>query len=380
MRGRITDPSGAAIPSAQVQLTRTDTNFSRHTVANTEGSYELLQLPPGTYTLTVSAAGFATVERKDFALLVNLPATADFQLQIASGAQLVEVSEALTMVNTTDATLGNVFDEKQVEQLPIEARNVVELLSLQPGVIYLGNRIDQNSDTRSGAVNGVRSDQSNVTLDGVDVNDQNNGFAFTSVLRNTQDSVEEFRVTTSNANADAGRSAGAQVSLVTKSGTNDFHGSLYEYNRNTDFAANDYFLKTSELASGLPNTRSPLIRNVFGGALGGRIIKNRLFFFFNYEGRRDSEASSIARTVPTQSMRNGLLTYPNANGGTTTLTAAQIKQMDPLGIGEDSAVLSLLNSYPLPNDPTLGDSFNTSGYRFAANEKASFNTYIAHGL
>ena len=261
------------------------------------------------------------------------------------------------MVNTTDATLGNVFDSKQVEQLPIEARNVVELLSLQPGVIYLGNRVDQNSDTRSGAVNGVRSDQSNVTLDGVDVNDQNNGYAFTSVLRNTQDSVEEFRVTTSNANADAGRSAGAQVSLVTKSGTNDFHGSLYEYNRNTDFVANDYFLKASELASGLPNQRSPLIRNVFGGALGGPILKNRLFFFFNYEGRRDSEASSQARTVPTQSMRNGLLTYPNANGGNTTLTAAQIKQMDPLGIGEDSAVLSLLNSYPLPNDPTLGDGY-----------------------
>src|SRR6266853_148436 len=142
VRGRVTDPSGAAIPSAQVQLTRTDTNFSRHTVANNEGAYELLQLPPGTYTLTVSAAGFATVERKDFALLVNLPATADFQLQIASGAQLVEVSEALTMVNTTDATIGNVFDGKQVEQLPIEARNVVELLSLQPGVIYLGNRVN----------------------------------------------------------------------------------------------------------------------------------------------------------------------------------------------------------------------------------------------
>jgi TonB-dependent Receptor Plug Domain len=173
------------------------------------------------------------------------------------------------MVNTTDATLGNAFDNKQIEQLPIEARNVVELLSLQPGVLFLGSRVDAFGDSRSGAVNGVRSDQSNVTLDGVDVNDQNNGYAFTSVLRNTQDSVEEFRVTTSNANADAGRSAGAQVSLVTKSGSNQFHGSLYEYNRNTDFVANDYFLKASELASGQPNQRAPLIRNVFGGALGG---------------------------------------------------------------------------------------------------------------
>src|SRR5579872_279436 len=376
VRGRITDPSGAAIPSAQVQLTRPDTNFSRHTEVNNEGVYEFLQLPPGTYALSVSAAGFVTAERKDLALQVNLPATVDFQLQIATGAQQIEVSEAVAMVNTTDATLGNVFDSKQVEQLPIEARNVVELLSLQAGVMYLGNRLDQDSDTRSGAVNGVRSDQSNVTLDGVDVNDQNNGYAFTSVLRNTQDSVEEFRVTTSNANADGGRSAGAQVSLVTKSGTNQFHGSLYEYNRNTDLAANDYFLKTSELASGLPNQRSPLIRNVFGGTLGGPVLKNRLFFFFNHEGRRDSEATSTVRTVPTQSMRNGILIYPNINGNTTTLTASQIRQMDPLGIGEDSAVMSLLNSYPLPNDLTLGDGYNTSGYRFAANEKSSFNTDI----
>jgi hypothetical protein len=378
VRGNVTDATGSAIPNAQVHLANPDTNTSRDTITNNEGSYELLQLAPGTYTLTVSANGFTAAERKDLRLQVNLPATADFRLQVAGATQKIDVTEAgAPMVNTADATIGNVFDTKQVEQLPIEARNVVELLSLQPGVLYLGNRVDQTSDTRSGAVNGVRSDQSNVTLDGVDVNDQNSGFAFNSVLRNTQDSVEEFLVPTSNSNADAGRSAGAQVALVTKTGTNAFHGSLYEYNRNTDFAANDYFVKASELASGQPNARSPLIRNVFGGSLGGPILKNRLFFFFNYEGRRDSEAVSTVRTVPTASMRAGLLSYENSNGGITTLTAGQIRQMDPLGIGEDPAVLSVLQGYPLPNDPTLGDGFNTSGFRFAANEKRRFNTYIA---
>ncbi len=378
VRGHVTDPSGAAVPNAQVRVTRTDTNLARATLTNQEGFYELPQLPPGTYMLTISAPGFATMERPDLTLQVNLPATADMQLQVAGATQQVEVTgTGAAMVNTTDATIGNVFDNKQVEQLPIEGRNVVELLSLQPGVVYLGNRVNQDSDTRSGSVNGVRSDQSNVTLDGVDVNDQNNGYAFTSVLRNTQDSVEEFRVTTSNANADAGHSSGAQVALVTKSGTNQFHGSLYEYNRNTDFAANDYFVKAAELASGTPNARSPLIRNVFGGSLGGPMLKNRLFFFFNYEGRRDRESSSQARTVPTANMRNGLLTYPNADGGTTTLRPDQIRQMDPLGIGEDQAVQSLLQGYPLPNDPTLGDGYNTSGFRFAANQKATFNTYIA---
>jgi len=123
----------------------------------------------------------------------------------------------------------------------------VELLSLQPGVSYLGNQVNPDRDSRSGSVNGARSDQSNVTLDGVDVNDQSKGYAFTSVLRNTQDSIQEFRVATSNANADAGRSSGAQVSLVTKSGTNSFHGSAYEYNRNASLTANDYFNKRTQL-------------------------------------------------------------------------------------------------------------------------------------
>ena len=269
VRGYVTDPSGAAVAGAKVQITHIDTNAARDTTTDKDGFYQFLQLSPGSYNLSVTAEGFGTVEQVKLNLIVNLPATNDFHLAIASSVERVEVSSALPMLNTTDATLGNAFNTTQVEQLPIEARNVVELLSLQPGVTFLGNRVDANSDTRSGAVNGARSDQSNVTLDGADVNDQNNGFAFKSVLRNTQDSVAEFRVTTSNANADAGRSAGAQVALVTKSGTNQFHGSAYEYNRNTALAANDYFLKQAELGSGQPNKRSQLIRNVFGASAGG---------------------------------------------------------------------------------------------------------------
>src|SRR4029077_1386626 len=136
---------------------------------------------------------------------------------------------------------------------------------------YTGNRTDinQNADTRSGAVNGARSDQSNITLDGVDVNDNINGYAFDSVLPVTLDSVQEFRVTTTSYGADAGRSSGAQVSLVTKSGTNEFHGSLYEYLRNTYTSANDYFVKSSQVQSGAPNIPPKLIRNIFGGSIGG---------------------------------------------------------------------------------------------------------------
>lgn len=377
IRGRVTDPSGAVIADATVRLVRIDTNATRTTKTNSEGFYEFVQLASGAYRLTVTAVGFATAERNDLNLIVNVPVTADMRLPVATSAEKVDVAGVAPMLNMTDATLGNGFDTQQVSQLPIEGRNVVELLSLQPGVTYLGNRLDATADTRSGAVNGARSDQSNVTLDGVDVNDQNNGFAFTSVLRNTQDSVADFRVTTSNANADAGRSAGAQVALVTKSGTNQFHGSLYEYNRNTSFASNDYFLKASELASGQPNKRAQLIRNVFGASIGGPIIKDRLFFFANYEGRRDREAASQVQTVPTATMRAGQLIYQDASNGLTTLTPAQIQQMDPLGIGNNPAILSILQNYPIPNDPTVGDGLNTSGFRFAANEKRKFDTYIA---
>jgi len=287
-----------------------------------------------------------------------------------------------------------------VKELPLEGRNVAELLSLQSGVAYTGNRpdVNRNVDTRSGAVNGARSDQSNITLDGVDVNDQVNGNAFTSVLPVTLDSVQEFRVTTSNYNADQGRSSGAQVSLVTKSGTNKFHGSAYEYHRNTYTSANDYFVKTAELSSGQPNVPPKLIRNIFGGSLGGPIMKDRLFFFANYEGARQREENSVLRIVPSDSLRQGIMRYscdvtdpscapgnatgvnvvddPNL-GRIATLTPAQIQQMDPLHIGNNPVMLKYFNSFPAANDLTQGDQLNFVGYRFRGPVPTNLNWYIA---
>ena len=181
--------------------------------------------------------------RPKVTLVVKTPSTVNIQFHVAGVATTVNVEAEAPLINRTDASLGNTVEQNQIAELPIADRNVVQLLSLQPGVAYLGNQLDESKDTRSGAVNGMRSDQSNVTLDGIGVNDQNNGYAFTSVLNVPPDSVQEFRVTTANANADSGYSSGAQVALVTKSGTNNFHGSVYEYNRNTVFSANDPFLK-----------------------------------------------------------------------------------------------------------------------------------------
>ena len=184
-----------------------------------------------------------------------------------------------------------------------------ELLSLQAGVAYTGNRpdINKDTDTRNGSVNGARSDQSNITLDGVDVNADTKGYAFTSVLPITQDSVQEFRVTTSNYNADEGRSSGAQVALVTKSGSNQFHGSAFESHRSTGTSANDYFIKLAELQSGAPNEPPRLLRNNFGGSLGGPIKKDHLFFFVNYEGHRQREDQSVVRVVPSQTLQDGVI-------------------------------------------------------------------------
>ena len=280
LRGTVTDSSGAAVAHAKVVLSAPERSFDRSTTTGTAGEYEFQQLPPGTYQLTIEMAGFRTSVSKDVQLLIATPGTANVTLEVGAQSETIEVQAEAALVNTTDASMGNAFGENQIKGLPLEGRNVPDLLTLQAGVTYTGNRsdVDRDVDTRSGAVNGARSDQSNITLDGVDVNDQVNGSAFTSVLPVTLDSVQEFRVTTTNSNADQGRSSGAQVSLVTKSGTNNFHGSAYEYHRNTATSANDYFVKVAELQSGEPNVPPKLIRNIFGGSLGGPLWKDRLFF------------------------------------------------------------------------------------------------------
>lgn len=412
LNGAVTDPSGAAVPGANITLMAVDTGLKRSATSNGEGLYQLVDVPPGNYQLEVVAKGFANYMVAKVVLVVNTPSTLNIKLQVTGVATQVTVEgQGEPLINKTDATLGNTLEENQISELPIADRNVVQLLSLQPGVAYLGTQVDAATDTRSGAVNGMRSDQSNVTLDDVGVNDQNNGFAFTSILNVPPDSVEEFRVTTADANADSGYSSGAQVALITKSGTNNFHGSAYEYNRNTLFSANDPFLKNSQGEAGEPNKAPELIRNVFGGTVGGPIKHDKVFFFLNYEGRRDAQGASILRTVPTASLRDGVIIYqcaplldnsgnviqtsaqvcpgitvngntgsytltPNGNVGYYGLGPSQIKGMDPLNIGPSTAVETLLNQYPAQN-ANGGDGLDTLGYRFSSQAASSFNTYIA---
>jgi hypothetical protein len=335
LQGTVTDPSTAAVSNATVQLENPDSKVLRTAGTDSQGEYRFQFLPPGTYILTVNAAGFGRYERKGLQLLVSTPATVNVQLQLGQSLQTVTVSEETPALNTVDASLGDTFNETQVKQIPIEGRNVPDLLSLQAGVAYTGSRPDLNkesvkdNDTRNGAVNGARSDQSNVTLDGVDVNDQGSGYAFTSVLPVTLDSVQEFRVTTANYNADQGQGSGAQVTLITKSGSNNLHGSVYEYMRNTITSANDYFLKTAQLSSGAPNKPDKLIRNIFGFSAGGPIKKDRLYLFANYEGTRQREQETVERIIPTPSLCKGNISYYDTPTHITTLTPSDIAFLDP---------------------------------------------------
>lgn len=403
VRGIVLDRSGAAVASAKVTVSNNGQALQRETQTDDSGEYHFLALPPGSYTLTVEKAGFRRFQQTSLELLVNVAVTSNVKMEVGSASEKVEVSAESETVNTADASLGNAFSEVQVKQLPLESRNVPDLLSLQAGVLYTGHNpdIDVSVDTRSGAVNGARSDQSNVTLDGISVNDKGS-HAFTSVLPVTLDSVQEFRVTTTNYGADQGVSSAAQVALVTKSGTNFFHGSLYEYNRNSYFSANDYFIKASQIDSGLPNKPPQLNRNIFGVSVGGPILKDRFYFFANFEGYRDSQAISEDRTIPTASFRNGVVQYYCLNGDTSAcpgtpvtvngvtytppagymaLTPAQITAMDSHSLapqpGPNSVVIQYMATYPLPNDFTVGDGLNTAGYRFRAATHTKKNWYVA---
>lgn len=389
LQGTVTDQSGSAISGAVVVLLDAGSKTERTATTGTRGDYRFLAVPPGTYILQVSAKSFARYQQTGLQLLVNTPATANVELKVGAVTESVTVTSEAPALNMVDASIGNSFDQTQVRQIPIEGRNVPDLLSLQAGVAYTGNRpdIDKNQDTRSGSVNGARSDQSNITLDGVDVNDQGNGYAFTSVLPVTVDSVQEFRVTTTNYNADQGEGSGAQVSLVTKSGTNNFHGSLYEYHRNTLTSANDYFVKGAEIRNGQPNVPDKLIRNIFGTSLGGPIKKDRLFFFVNYEGTRQREEQSTVRTIPTPSLCQGQIQYVNVNGGLTTISPQALKGLDPLKLGINPAIenashtgyfdKTFCTGQFITNDASVGDGLNYSGFRFRAPVSLDNNAFIA---
>jgi Carboxypeptidase regulatory-like domain len=389
VHGTVMDPKGAVIPGATVTIVNRAVGYKRDVTSGADGSYQVLQVPPGTYDISADAKNVGHVDVKGVQLLVNQPSTLNLTMQLAGQTTTIEVKGEAPTVNTQDATIGHAFNSQQILSLPFEGRNAVEILSLQPGAVYTnptsGTRVDPTFDSRNGSVNGARSDQTNVTIDGLDNNDPNSGSAFEGALRTTLDSIQEFRVTTTNANAEVGRSSGAQVVLVTKSGTNNLHGSLYEDNRSDIGEANDWFNKQAQVSSGFANRPPKLIRNTFGGSIGGPIVKDRFFGFFTYEGQRRAESLQVTRVVPSADLRNGIIHYIDTGGNVVTLTPAQIASMDtgcvgagtcPWGPGPNPNSLAVLQSYPLPNTDAVGDTLNFRGFTFSAPTPGRQNTFI----
>lgn len=409
VRGIVTDPKGSPIAGATVTLAAPEKNFTRTQVTNTDGGYLFKPVPPGTYRLEVEMKGFKKSLISSLQAQVDSQSDIDVQMEVGNVSETVNITsaDAEAPINTSDATIGNTFDSRRISELPLNARNVVGLLSLQPGV------------TQAGYVNGGRADQANVTLDGVDVNEQQRGLdvvtggAFSSVLRVTPDSVQEFRVTTTNPNADSGRSSGAQVSLVTKSGSNEWHGLLYEYHRNTVTTANDWWsnaagsygpndpqvLTGAAKAGDKRSPRPPLLRNIFGGDLSGPIKKNKAYFFFTYEGFREATSTPVTRLVPNPaSIGQGVIWYSTTsasgfpcptsalpNRKCLSLTPAQINAAytaaNGVSPGISASALALLQDaakkYPANDFLTTGDLTNTAGYRFNASTPTKDNVYIA---
>ncbi len=392
--GRLSDPQGLALPGVSVTITNPATGETRRVVSNPEGRYQITALPPGRYNLTLELSGFRTMVVEGIVLTVGGDARQDAQMELSTVAETVTVESSVTELNTTTAAVGNNINEFTIKNLPIEAANVVQLLSLQPGVVFIPMTNPNTVDPRYGSVAGARSDQQNVTLDGVDVNDPQLQAAFTSAVRVTQEALQEFRVSTTNYGSDVGRSSGPQVSLVTKSGTNAFDGSLYYLMRRTATSTNEYFLELAQIEAGDPSEAPKLDKNIFGGSIGGPIRRDKVFFFANYEHLDESSEAPVTRSVPSDSFRDGVLQYrcavaSDCPGGTVQgfsgshgieagwfgLSPAQIATLDPLAIGPSLAASQYFKQYPSPNGPGL-DGKNIMDYLFAAPIEDQFQTFI----
>lgn len=313
--GTVTDTSGAAVPGATVTLTNEATNVSLTTTTGDNGSYTFDLIQAGTYTVTVEKIGFKKYVSTNNVANVNTPATVNVPLEVGDVSAVVTVESAVEQVQTsTSGNIGTIIEEEAVESLPIvglRGRNPLDLVDFQPGVSVGAN-------TGGGIhVNGSRDRSFNYTLDGIDINESSAGGSNFTPLRPNPDSIQEFQVVTANFTAELGRSTGAQVTFVTKSGTNEFHGNLFEYYQTPGVNANEF----ENNLLGIP--RRKFIQHIFGGSIGGplvnpgfgegtpffQLMKDKAFFFTNLQFLRASETSLVQRTVYTQEARNGIFRY-----------------------------------------------------------------------
>jgi hypothetical protein len=354
--GVVTDPSGSVVAKAAVELISTSTAQVRTAVSGTDGTFTIPLVAPGVYQVKVTASGFRTVVTEGLEVQVNGTTRADAKLTVGSASEQVTVSSAAPLVETANATMGNVVDHEAVVDLPLNGRNFAQLGTLIPGVIAAPSALGGASGTATPGgfgnstgsfnVNGMRNQSNSFLLDGAPNNDSfNSGF----VMRPPPDAIEEFKIMTHSYDAQYGRSAGAVVNVVTRAGTNVWHGSVWEFNRMAALAAKNYF---TPVGGAKPN----YLQNQFGAAAGGKILKDRLFVFGFYEGFRLKDATSnvLNQRVLTAAERNGDFSASGIALIKDPLTQAQFNyqgtpnRIDPARISAVSK--TLLDKYiPLPN-------------------------------
>jgi outer membrane receptor protein involved in Fe transport len=351
--GVVTDPSGSTIANASVELVSNATAQVRTTVSGSDGTFSFPLVSPGTYQVKITAPGFRTTLTKGLEVQVNGTSRADAKLTVGETSDQVTVTSAAPLVETSNATMGNVVDHEAIVDLPLNGRNFAQLGTLIPGVVASpaalgGSRGDATpggfgNTTGSFSVNGMRSQSNNFLLDGAPNNDSfNSGF----VMRPPPDAIEEFKILTHSYDAQYGRSAGSVVNVVTRAGTNTWHGSAWEFNRISALAAKNYFSTTKPI----------YLQNQFGAAAGGKIIRDRLFVFGFYEGFRlkDATSNTLNQRVLTAAERNGdfsqtgtVIRDPLASGTQFNYQGTP-NRIDPARISPISK--ALLNQYiPLPN-------------------------------
>lgn len=363
--GTVSDSTGAVVPGATITIRNTETGISRKVTTDAAGHYSAPQLGLGNYEVTAEAAGFQTIVRQGITLTVGREAVVDFAMQVGAVAESITVTGEAPLVNSTSATVGSVVDAGTVRDLPLNGRSIADLASLQPGVIagLPSGQPTQAVFTGGGGVvkrviAGHKPQLSTYLLDGVEISTPSTGTPLASVLGQQLgvDAIREFTLLQNNYGAQYGRAAGGVINAVTQSGTNLFHGSVFEFFRNDALDARDYFLS-------LALSKTPNRRNQFGASLGGPIQKDRTFFFLNYEGLRQKGGVSRIGATLTPETRRGLIT--SCPPPLSSCSQQQNVITATLPVNPD--IIPVMNLLPLPNGNYrtggVADYFSVPGWQ-----------------
>ena len=347
LTGTALDSSSAAVTDAAVTATNAATGVTRTTTTTSTGAYTIPNLPPAVYTITFTKDGFKTAKFQGITLTVDQTLTLDCKFEVGALSATVEVnSDSVANVDTETPTLSNVVEHTQMVELPLILRDPYQLVLLGPGVTQ--------SDSGLGGVsiNGGRERNNNFLLDGTDNNDADVPGALGGLTSQNPDSTQEFRVLTNNFAPEYGRNNGAVIDVITRSGTNTFHGNLFYFGRWDALGARDYFNHQIDPTTGDVAAKNPYVRNLYGGSLGGPIRKDKTFFFFNYQGDRFVTSLTNTATVPTAAFDSGIFNYTNPSNGATQ-NAINVTVPGALnnatGVGLDPTVQQILSHYPAPN-------------------------------